>query len=460
MPLLDNEPCNLGSVNLGNFVNPDKTFDYDRLAEVVDIAIRYLDDVLDQNTFPHDNIRDAALHTRKLGLGVCGWADALKKMEIHYDTDRAVGLAGYIMSQISSVSLRTSQDLALKKGSAPAFADETENEFRYTVTKMPPRNATRTCIAPTGSIAILMGASSGIEPYFALDNTRTMGDGTVMNESVEYGEHVPHISQDISYDWHIRHQAAFQEFTDLAVSKTVNMPNDATVEDIMEAYIQMFASRCKGGTIFRDGCRNEQVLVSNEPKRNRVSDNSAHTIEVDDKSYPIHHRHHLPNRRDAYTRKFVVGGATGYYSVGLFEDGSPAEIFIRLAKHGSELNALMDAISIQTSIGLQYGVPLKTYVEKFSGTKSEPNGLTNDPDIPTSSSVLDYIFRRMGLDHLKSKPTIMVPSVFKVYDEDEPVTPAVSMSYTSTGDMCGECGHSLRRAEGCLQCPTCGWSRC
>ena len=253
VPLLNNEPCNLGSINLARFASVDG-FDYYKLGLVVKLAINYLDDIVSLNTFPDADIQDANLLTRKLGLGVCGWADSLALMGIHYDTDEAVALAGEVMEFINDEARQASREIAAEYESAPAYAVHGGGMEPY-------RNATRTCIAPTGSIAILMGASSGIEPHFSLSWDRTMGTGAVLKEYAPHREgFTPKVSHDIAPEWHIAHQAAFQEHTDLAVSKTINLPNEATVQDVYDAYKLMWTLNCKGGTVYRDGSRDVQVL--------------------------------------------------------------------------------------------------------------------------------------------------------------------------------------------------------
>lgn len=258
VPLLNNEPCNLGSINLGNFVQGG-TVEWSRLSGVVQLATRYLDDVLSINVFPSQEITDANALTRKLGLGVCGWADMLALLGIHYDSDAAVELAEKLMEFINDVARKTSGELGIERGIAPAFNGSS-------IFTGPLRNATRTCIAPTGSIAIIMGASSGIEPHFALEWNRQLAtDGDVIRERVPVMDRLegftPHVSHEIAPKWHIAHQAAFQRHTDLAVSKTINLPNSTTVEDIRGIYLELWRSGCSGGTIYRDGSRSIQVLT-------------------------------------------------------------------------------------------------------------------------------------------------------------------------------------------------------
>lgn len=254
VPLLNNEPCNLGSINLRNFVNGSE-FDWNTLGKVTRLAVQYLDDVLDRNHFPDYRITAAANYTRKLGLGVCGWADSLALMRIPYASNEAVELLGKVMQFIREKADDESERLGKSKRTAPCFVTQ----------RIVKRNATTLCIAPTGSIAILMGASSGIEPHFLTNWSRTMGDGTVLYERIpvmdEIGDFKPQTAMEIPWEWHIRHQAAAQKHVDLAVSKTINMPNEATVDDIYNAYVMMWQEGCKGGTVFRDGCRDEQVLA-------------------------------------------------------------------------------------------------------------------------------------------------------------------------------------------------------
>lgn len=254
VPLLNNEPCNLGSINLRRLYNQDTVIDYGLLEKITRLSVRYLDDVLDRNHFPVSAVSDAAFLTRKLGLGVCGWADLLALANIHYASSEATELLEKIMNTMRRVADEESYILAREKGSAPCFGAEGK------------RNATTLCLAPTGTIAILMGASSGIEPHYLRSWTRTTGDGHILTEQIsvleEIKDFIPQTAMEIPWEWHIAHQAAAQKHVDLAVSKTINMPFTATEEDIYNAYVLMWKSGVKGGTIYRDGCRDVQVLNS------------------------------------------------------------------------------------------------------------------------------------------------------------------------------------------------------
>jgi len=431
VPLLDNEPCNLGSINLTRFVltGGGPSFDLTRLERVARTATRYLDEVLDRNWFPHHEIAAAANLTRKLGLGVMGWADALALLGIHYDTEEAIELGSVVMSTINRAADEESCALTKEKGPNPAFLDR----YGEVDSLEMPRNATRTCIAPTGSIYLLAGlTASGIEPHFATSWTRTLGDGTELVEEVMAAEGFqPRTSGEISWEWHVKHQAVFQQFTDLAVSKTINMPNDATVEDVMSAYIEMWRSGCTGGTVYRDGSRANQVL------RARPSEDvDADSVALEDIIRP---RMHLPRRVETIRWGFILAGIEGFIHAGLAEDGALGEVFLTFGKDGSTIAGLLDALAISISLGRQSGVPLETYVRNFRNRRFEPYGLTDDPEIPTATSIVDYLARWLEGEFLNGEL------------EDEP----------GLGMVCDDCGAPAINQEGCLLCSArCGWSRC
>jgi ribonucleoside-diphosphate reductase alpha chain len=296
-PLLDNESCNLGSINLANFLRDDNTIDWKELERVTKVAVRFLDNVININSFPLLQIEEATKKTRKIGLGVMGWADLLERMWIPYDSEIAENLANEVMSRINEWALEYSCKLAEEKGAYPAFRDNSDAFAK----RAPERNAARTTIAPTGSISIIAGCSSGIEPLFALAyNRENLLGGSVLPElnsdfvkiakargfyseelvkeiankgGVRGSKLVPEdvqrvfvTSHEISPEWHVRMQAAFQKHTNNAVSKTINMPRSATKGDVAKAYIMAYRLRCKGITIYRDGSKDKQVLNIGEKK--------------------------------------------------------------------------------------------------------------------------------------------------------------------------------------------------
>jgi ribonucleoside-diphosphate reductase alpha chain len=336
------------------------------------------------------------------------------------------------------------------------------------------RNATRTCIAPTGTIAIIAGASSGIEPLFSLAHVRRMGDGTVLPEvndafrdTARAAAFLPEPELEALFDdlahgallaerpdvpqplrdrfataheitpiWHVRMQAAFQAHTDLAVSKTVNLPRTATVTDVHDVYTLAHQLGCKGVTVYRDGSRAVQVL--------------AHTLAQDaaaSGSAVEPYRRHLPDERSSVTHKFRVGEQEGYITAGLFEDGTVGEVFIKIAKEGSTVSGLTDAVALLTSIALQYGVGLDRLAAKLEQTRFEPYGVTANPQIPFATSILDYVYRWLRL-HFATDGA-----------DAAGVTPADAATVAS-GVTCPDCGQQLHYIERCLTCEACGYTRC
>lgn len=468
--------CNLGSINLGNFVTINRTIDWSRLEDVVRTATRFLDNILDRNTFPHPAITKIAYLTRKLGLGVMGWAGMLALMHIHYDTDEAVQLADAVSNFINEVSADESLKLGKEKGPYPGCKDDEEY-----------RNATRTCIAPTGTIAILadaMGAS--IEPFFALEWDRTLNKGVEGKEETiheyiprweELEGFVPKTTNEIHYSWHVKHQAAWQKNVNLAVSKTINLPNSATRQDISDAYKLMWELGCKGGTIFRDGCRagGEQVLTAKPAVSTNGNGNSnGHALEkreevlkaFDDRpllavesigtsignikgleriEFPNDPIDYRPKKlRPAIINTMRIGDFEGYLHAGMREDGSLCEIFITSSKEGSTVAGLLDSWAIAVSFYLQQGGSLERLVRKYSGMRFEPNGRTNDDNIPICTSIQDYIVRWLDLKFGSGR-----------HDENH------KGMEVHSGMLCPECSGPAVYQGGCLTCKNrCGWSRC
>lgn len=434
IPLLNNEACNLGSLNVAMYVLPDRSgFDYPRLQWDTRHAISFLDDVLDQNGFPNPVIAEATLLTRKLGLGVMGWADALALMSIDYESDEAVNLADTLMATITTHAHARSRELAEEKGPYPGWEQGAEWRREHGQEHNPlyerRRNASVTGIAPTGTISILSQCSSGVEPHFADTWVRTNGDGHQMEESIhvsdQLGTFQPKTSMQIDKKWHVLHQAAFQAHTDQAVSKTINLPNAATVEDVSVAYMNMWRGGCKGGTIYRDGCRTQQVLVDTAGEAFAGKPEAA--------------RRRLPTTRHSLTHKFMVGGQEGYLHAGLYDDDSLGEIFLNISKQGSTIGGLADMLSIFMSIGLQSGVPLEAYLKKMRQSRFEPAGLTGNPEIPTATSFMDYVGRWLELQFMGEEGT---------------------QKSISTGITCPDCGEGTIATEGCIHCAACAWSRC
>ena len=486
-PLYPFDSCNLGSINLANFVVGDagqKRVDYERLREVTARCVHFLDNVVDMNNYPIPQITDVSKAVRRIGLGVMGFADMLIELRVGYNTDEAVNLAEDIMRTIQQSADDASEQLAEKRGAFPDWEDSIYGPNPDINTSEPVRrlrNSTRTTIAPTGTISIIAGCSGGCEPLFSLAYTRQhyldkddplkvtqltetnqrfelvareegFSSQEFMDELAEGGtiqgrDGVPEwvqrtfvTSHDISPTDHIKIQAAFQRYTDNGVSKTINFPNDATPAEVEEAYMLAYDQGCNGITIYRDGSRKLQVLSHTKKEEPSIA------VRASDEPRP--HRRRLPNERHSITHKFQVDDQEGYLHVGLYEDGTPGEIFITIAKQGTTVSGLMDAIATLTSVALQYGVPLESLVQKLQGTRFDPAGFTQNPNIPVATSITDYIFRYLGfkfLDHEKAGGANGKPT--------EPVG-------VKTGMTCPECGTQIYFSEGCLTCIACGYTKC
>ncbi|MBC7334313.1 MAG: adenosylcobalamin-dependent ribonucleoside-diphosphate reductase, partial [Actinobacteria bacterium] len=302
-PLLPYEACNLGSINLSHMVKEEagkRVVDYDKLRKIVHIAVRFLDDVIDMSKYPLKKIEEMARGNRKIGLGVMGWADMLILLGIPYDSEEALELAQNVMSFIQEESKKASRKLAEERGVFPNFKGSIyDSPDGYKI-----RNATTTTIAPTGTLSIIAGCSSGIEPLFAVSFIRNVMDNEKLVEVNPYFEEIAKregfyseelmekialqgnlagieevperyrrifvTAHEISPVWHVRMQAAFQKYVDNAVSKTVNFPHSATVRDVEEVFMLAYRLGCKGITIFRDRSRQEQVLVAGAGRREGV----------------------------------------------------------------------------------------------------------------------------------------------------------------------------------------------
>lgn len=469
VPLLPYESCNLGSINLSNFAIPEtRQFDWDRLTICVRLATRFLDDVVTVNHMPSDATYMANLRSRRIGLGVMGLADALALLQIPYDSDEGTSFGRTVMQFIQDVADKTSLDLGRERGCYEAWAGSDHERQGQ-----PYRNAFRTVIAPTGSISILAGCSSGIEPYFALEWSHTMETGTKLpvralgythwlNSPAQHPQNgstpLPRYlqtAQDIDPVWHVKMQAAFQQYTDSAVSKTINMPHSATVEDIKRAYLLAWEEGCRGITIYRDGSRSVQVLNTNTAETVPASETVAAalpTLAVT--SLPVRHR--LPDTRPAVVHKFTVGDQEGYLTAGEYDDGALGELFVVVSKQGSTVSGLVETVAQLISIARQYGVPLDVITAKLRGTRFEPAGPTGNTAIPFATSLTDYIARWLDQRYVDTAPSEAPPTVPSVRTAGQIAQQSVQV----TGLTCPECGSRLFMQESCASCPSCGFSRC
>ncbi len=453
-PLLPFEACCLGSINLGKFVTSKGKIDWKGLADSVKTAVHFLDNVIDASNYVIPEI--AAMHkegNRKIGLGIMGWHDMLVKLGINYDSEKAIETADKVMGYINTEAKNKSVELAEERGVFPNFKgsiyDTGKDEDRV-------RNATRTTIAPTGTISILASSSSGIEPYFSIAFIRkNILDGVDMpevnplflevakNEGF-YGEGlIQEIAQsgkipddspvpqkyqelfktamEIDYNWHIRHQAAFQKHTDNAVSKTINLKQDATVEDVKNAYITAWKAGCKGITVYRDTSRSKQVL--------NVGDGTQ-----EEYLKPIKRPKTLSGQTTS------IGTALGNLFVTVNSaDGKPFELFAQIGKAGSDVVAFTEAIARLVSLALRCGVSVDEIVTQLEG-------------IGGARSV------GFGPNRIRSVPDAIGQALKNLAQAE------IDSSNPGKGharELCPDCGTgALIRAEGCLKCEACGFSEC
>lgn len=469
-PLYPWDSCNLGSINLNNFVITDERtgearVDIGRLTDTVHDAVHFLDNVIDMNKWPNEQIESVSKSVRRIGLGVMGWADMLIKLKIPYNSDEAFALAETVMGVISGEADKKSIELGMSRGSFPDFDSSIYSDWPAL------RNSTRTTIAPTGTISIIAGCSSGIEPLFALEFIRSHyldKDPNKRHEMVEKhpvweaysGEDKPAYfitANEISPAHHVMMQAAFQAHTDNAVSKTINMKSEATKEDVEASYLQAYLQGCNGITIYRDGSRSNQVLSSESPKSISDSDSGSQKPQdlysgnrsgiqggVNEESVTKE----PGDTREGVVHKFSIGDFEGYLIVGIYPNGDPRDVFIVGNKVGSATRGYLDTIGILISSLLRAGVPIKEITPKLSGIRFEPSGFTSNPDVRVSTSIVDYVGRWLERRFEFS----MQNSESELSDKTQ--TKSVH------GDLCGDCGQPLYYAEGCLTCLSCGWSKC
>jgi len=368
------------------------------------------------------------------------------------------------------------------------------------------RNAQVTVLAPTGTIGFMMDCdTTGIEPDLALVKYKKLVGGgvikivnnTVPQALIKLGytpeqteaivthidstgtiEGAPHVkpehlpvfdcsfrpqngSRFIHHMGHIRMMAAVQPFISGAISKTINMPEESTAEDIMEAYIESWKLGLKAVAIYRDGSKRVQPLSSGTgkgEKKNGLAVPAAPQPQIIEKIVYRPQRRKLPDERQSVTHKFSIGGHEGYITVGLYEDHTPGEVFISMAKEGSTISGLMDTLATSISYGLQYGVPLKFFVDKFSHVRFEPSGWTGNPQVPYAKSIIDYIFRWLGARFLgitEASEAGDTPKL-RVTEPDPQVSLPFEANVASDAPLCSECGSIMTRNGSCYKCENCG----
>jgi len=482
-PILPFESCNLGSINLSKVVseNGKKEVDWEKLKALVHRSVHFLDNVIDMNKFPLDEIEKTTKTNRKIGLGVMGWADMLIKLEISYNSEEAVKLAEEVMGFIDGEAKNKSRELAEKRASFPSFNDSVFPEKG--VGKR--RNATLTTIAPTGTISIISNASSGIEPLFALSYYRNVMDNDKLIEanplfeeiakrdgfysrelmekiadkgSVKDIDEVPEkykkifvTSHDIAPLWHIRMQAAFQKYTDNAVSKTVNFPHDATKDDVREVYMLAYKLGCKGVTIYRDKSREEQVLNINSKKTSDSSTEATPEIKESWLKKSV-----APRPRPVVTKgtttKVTTGCGNLYITINVDDRDLPFEVFIQMGKAGGCAASQLEAIGRLVSLALRSGLENKRIVEQLRGIRCpSPSWEKSGRIFSCADAIARVLELRLGNGKMHHKEEEM--------ERHSPHT-MIEDKLGNVVGVCPDCGAALRHEEGCIVCRSCGYSKC
>jgi len=477
-PLLPNEACNLGSLNVSKFArrgdDGELSIDWDEMERVVRLAVRFLDDVIEMNPYPLPEIDQTVKSNRRIGLGIMGWADLLFIMGIPYDCPEAIELAERLMSFVKEKSHDQCAKLAEERGPFPNWSKSIYKDVR------PMRNSTVTTIAPTGTISMIAGCSSGIEPIFALafQHRVKQSDGervlTFVNETFEaiakergfYSDalkeeiakrgslhgipglpenaaNVFKTSHDIPFEWHVRHQAAFQRYTDNGVSKTINLPNDASEEDVAAANRLAWELGWRGITVFRDGCKGEQVLNVGIGKKDKAPAQLPTAGQQVIRPRP----HSLAGK--TYRKETPIG--TAFITVNGTEDGEPFEVFVQVGKGGSDTMAVAEALGRLISLTLRLPSPLTpqrrleeviSQLSRIGGAQPMGFGAGKVLSLP------DALGRTLA-EHIGQIKAPGSPSDTRA-DERRRI-----------GDLCKECGQAtFVYEEGCKKCLSCGFNEC
>lgn len=490
-PLPPYDSCNLGSLNLGEVVldefpreydpkqAPEDGVDWDKLARLVKTAVHFLDNIIDANKYPIPEIETQTLKNRRVGLGVMGWADMLVKLRVPYNSDAAFRLGEKLMEFINSEGHIQSSELAKTRGKFPNW-----EHSRFAAEGVSMRNATVTTIAPTGTISIIAGCSSGIEPYYAVSYVRNVMDNTklvevnplfekiakqrgfysqdlmeriALDNSLKNFEEIPAdvrelfvTAADVSPKEHIRMQAVFQRNCDSSVSKTINMDNSATEQDVFDAYWYAYELGCKGVTIYRDGSRPMQVLSTGKTTAQPTPAPETPQLELPVETPKVVA---APAPTSALTpakgkqieaRPDVLTGITERIRTGygnLFitinsKDDKPFEVFAQIGKSGWSTMADTEAICRLISLALRAGVPVEAIIEQLTGIGGESPLFQNGELIKSIPDAISMVLKK----HFGNG---------KHYRRE-----------SNYGDVCPDCGTKLEHDSGCVTCRGCGYNRC
>jgi ribonucleoside-diphosphate reductase alpha chain len=479
-PLPPYDSCNLGSINLGKFVldplpdtysvrEPEKGVDWNRLAKTIRTCVHFLDNVIDANKYPIPEIALQSQRNRRIGLGVMGWADMLALLRVPYKSEAALKLGEEIMRFMNDEGHLESSELAKTRGKFPAWEGSI-----YATEGVAMRNTTVTTVAPTGTISIIAGCSSGIEPYFAISFVRNVMEGTKLLDvnpifekiAKERGFYSPDLmariarentladfdeipedikdifttTADVNPEMHIRMQAVFQKHCDSAVSKTINLPEDATRDDVKQAYWLSYKLGCKGCTIYRDGSRPQQVLSTGKTK-DPGKPSPAESVETMMTPAEMLAQVPAPEERPDVLKGITEKVKTGYgnlYVTVNTKDGRPFEVFAQIGKSGYSTMADSEAICRMVSLTLRSHIPVQRVIEQLAG-------------IGGSTAVYD----KGAL--ITSIPDAIAKVLAKHFGNGE----KIKNGHPDEGMLrCPDCDDPLAPEEGCLVCYGCGFSKC
>ena len=438
--------------------------DYDKLSQTVKLAVHFLDNVIDVNQFPLPDITEMTKTTRKIGLGVMGFADMLIRLGIPYDSEQGLVIAEEIAHFISEEADRASIELAQERGVFPAFPESIYDKPDGSLF----RNASRTTIAPTGSLSIIANCSSGIEPLFALsyirhildgeefievnpyfediakkggfyspDLMKQLAEGKKLKDMEEIPEDIKHLfvtAHDISPEWHVKMQAAFQKFTDSAVSKTVNFPHEATTDDVAKVYLMAYQECLKGITIYRDRSRDSQVLTVGEAVK-----------KAEGKLAP----RKRPKVTTGVTERVNTGCGYIYVTVN-FDSRGISELFSTLGKAGGCAAAQLEAISRLTSQALRSGIDVDSIVKHLRGIRCPAIAWEQGHAILSCADAIASVLEKYIKEETETNERSTNPN-----------TPSQNPEMVkSWAGQCPDCGGPLIHQEGCNICLACGFTKC
>ncbi len=489
-PLGPYDACNLGSINLVRFAVPhgdaaqngNPRIDWSELERVARLAVRFLDDVIEVNPYPLPDIAEAVQLNRRIGLGVMGWADLLLELGIPYDSEEALALGDRVMAFLERIGHDESARLATERGPFPRWSRSIYRDDR------PLRNSTVTTVAPTGTISIIAGCSSGIEPLFAVAFSHIVGDRhlTFVNPQFEgaakargfysdalmakvaargTGEGLPEVPVDvqrvfvtahqIAPEWHVRMQAAFQRHLDNGCSKTINLPHSSTVEEVGNAYLLAYELGCLGITVFRDGSKGDQVLhlgtgvkEAPSPEPSAAEPPSRKTVQPtrDGKREVVKPR---PRKVQGVTYRAATPLGTAFITVNTNGDQEPFEVFANVGKAGSDTASVSEAMGRLISMILRLPSPL-TPTERLREVVGQLQGIGGGRH-------LGY-----GRARIRSLPDAIAQILAEHLGMVDVEESASSQPLPDTvGDLCPDCGQgTLVYEEGCAKCYSCGYSEC